>query len=138
MAAQSREEFINLMLKSEHSEKITQELLTKAKKEYTATKQPIYKAYLGIGNLFMAKHATFPWAKMSYFNTGKNFLDSAVNEAPKNLEIRFLRYTTQMEMPKILGYNKNKQEDKDFILQHYKTSSDEVLVAQIKDYFKSR
>ncbi len=71
-----------------------------------------------------------------YFKKGKRHLESAVSKAPENLEIRFLRYTCQVEMPHFLGYNKNITEDKKFILEHYKESKDVILVSQIKQYLK--
>ncbi|SFH88457.1 hypothetical protein SAMN05443292_0610 [Halpernia frigidisoli] len=136
MQAQNRTEYTNLMLKSENSEVATQQFLTKAKEDFKSTKLPIFGAYIGIGNLFMAKHAGNPFSKLSYFKTGKKFLEKAVSSAPESLEIRFLRYTTQTEMPAFLGYNKNMAEDKIFILDHYKDSKDEVLVEQIKQFLK--
>lgn len=136
MNAQNRTEYVNLMLKSENSKSVTKELIGKAENDFKATKNPVYEAYVGIGNLFMAKHAGNPFSKLSYFNDGKKFLEAAVSKSPESLEIRFLRYTTQMEMPDFLGYNRNKSEDKKFILEHYRKSDDTVLVSQIKDFLK--
>lgn len=136
MQAQDRTEYTNLMLKSENSESVTKQLLAKATEDFKATKLPVFEAYIGIGNLFMAKHSGNPFSKLSYFKSGKNYLETAVSKAPESLEIRFLRYTTQMEMPNFLGYNKNISEDKRFILEHYKESKDEVLVSQIKQFLK--
>ena len=136
MSAQNRTEYTNLMLKSENSESVTKAFIAKATEDFNSTKFPVYEAYIGIGNLFMAKHAGNPFSKLSYFNRGKKYLDAAVYKEPESLEIRFLRYTTQLEMPHFLGYNKNISEDKKFILDHYKESKDEVLVSQIKQFLK--
>ena len=136
MQAQNRTEYTSLMLKAETSEVFTKQFLAKAKEDLKLTKLPVYEAYLGIGNLFMAKHAGNPFSKLSYFKTGKKYLEAAVTKAPKSLEIRFLRYTSQVEMPQFLGYNRNIAEDKKFILEHYKESEDEILISQIKQFLK--
>ena len=136
MHAQNRTEYTNLMLKCENSENATQQFLAKATEDFNATRFPVYEAYIGIGNLFMAKHSGNPFSKLSFFNKGKKYLEAAVSKEPESLEIRFLRYTTQLEMPHFLGYNKNISEDKKFILEHYKDSKDEILMAQIKQFLK--
>ncbi|MBC7557664.1 MAG: hypothetical protein H7195_11965 [Chryseobacterium sp.] len=136
MEAQNRTEYTNFMLKSENSEAVTKQFLAKAKEDFRVTKLPVFEAYIGIGNLFMAKHTGNVFSKMSYFTDGKGYLDSAISKSPGSLEIRFLRYTTQVEMPSFLGYNKNISEDKKFILDHYKESQDAVLVAQIRHFLK--
>ena len=136
MNAQNRTEYTNLMLKAENSETVTQQFLSKAKENYRDTKLPIYEAYIGIANLLMAKHSGNPFSKLSYLKKGKKHLEPAVIKEPKNLEIRFLRFTTQNEMPAFLGYNKNITEDKKFILENYKESKDVILVSQIKQFLK--
>ncbi|MGS0747037.1 hypothetical protein [Halpernia sp. GG3] len=136
MNAQNRMDYVALMLKAENSEVITKQLIFKATEDLKVSSLPVYEAYVGIGNLFMAKHAGNPFSKLSYFNKGKKYLDSAILKSPDNLEIRFLRYTTQIEMPHFLGYNKNLNEDKKFILEHYQESNDVILVSQIKKFLK--
>jgi hypothetical protein len=136
MQAQNRKEYTHLMLKAENSEAVTKQFLALATEDFKATKLPVYEAYIGIGNFFMAKHAGNPFSKLTYFTNGKKYLESAVSRSPENLELRFLRYTSQVEMPLFLGYNKNIAEDKKFILEHYHKSKDSFLVSQIKQYFK--
>jgi hypothetical protein len=136
MQAQNRTEYSNLMLKAVNSEEFTKQFLAKATEDLKATKRSVFEAYIGIAYLFMAKHSGNPFSKLSYFKKGKRHLEAAVAKSPKCLEIRFLRYTTQMEMPHFLGYNKSILEDKKFILEHYKESKDEVLVSQIKQFLK--
>lgn len=136
-AQNSRTEYTDLMLKSEKSELATKQFLAKAKHDFQETKSPVYESYIGVGNFFMAKHAINPFSKMSYFKKGKKYLESAVAKAPNNLEIRFMRYTCQVEMPSFLGYNKNIVEDKKFIEENYKNSKDLTLVKQIDGFLKN-
>jgi hypothetical protein len=92
---------------------------------------------MGVGNFFMAKHVINPFSKMSYFKKGKKYLESAVANAPNNLEVRFMRYTCQKEMPDFLGYNTNIAEDRKFIEENYKSSKDLLLVQQIDGFLKN-
>lgn len=134
--AQDIASYRKLIGKAEQNEKDALVYLNKAKTEYDKTKKPILLAFYATGHFFMAKHVGNPIKKFSYFNKGKKFLDEAVTKDPKNLEIRFLRYLCQEKTPKFLGYNKNKEEDKAFILKEYKSSNDEELVNQIKKFLK--
>ena len=64
-------------------------------------------------------------------------LIEAVMKEPNNIEIRYLRYLSQEKTPKFLGYNKNIEDDKAFVLREYKNSKDEELVKQIKKFLKN-
>lgn len=123
--------------KAEQNEADAIVYMNKAKSEYDKTKKPILLAFYASGNFFMAKHATNPIKKYGYFNRGKKALNEAVMKEPNNLEIRFLRYLCQEKTPKFLGYNKNIEDDKAFVLREYKNSKDEELVKQIKKFLKN-
>lgn len=136
MEAQNLSTYRELILKAENSQAATKQYLALATKDFNETKMPIYEAYLAVGNFLMAKHVFSPFSKIAYFKKGKMQLEGAVAKAPNNLEIRFLRYTCQVEMPDILGYKNSISVDKKFILEHYKESNDVTLVSEIKQYFK--
>ena len=135
--AQSLVELRGYLQKVENSEEVSKTLISKSKNAYDTTKKPIYMAFYAVGNFFMAKHATNPIKKYGYFNRGKKALNEAVMKEPNNLEIRFLRYLCQEKTPKFLGYNKNIEDDKAFVLREYKNSKDEELVKQIKKFLKN-
>ncbi len=84
----------------------------------------------------MAKHATNPLSKYSYFNKGKKALENALKKDPNNLEIRLMRFISQEQTPAFLGYNKDLKSDKTFILAEYKKSKDEDLIKRIKMHLK--
>ena len=77
-----------------------------------------------------------PLNKYSYFNKGKKLLEDAIKKEPNNIEIRLMRLISQEKTPSFLGYNKNIESDRNFIIKNYKNSDDENLVKLIKNYLK--
>jgi len=62
--------------------------------------------------LFMkSKYVKFPFTKFKFFKKGKLQLDTIIKEHPANIEMRYIRFLLQSEMPSFLGYNKNLEED---------------------------
>ena len=62
--------------------------------------------------LFMkSKYVKFPLTKLKYFKKGKLLLDDLAFNHQNNIEIRYIRFLLQSEMPNFLGYNKNLEED---------------------------
>lgn len=74
-----------------------------------------YKATL---LLMKAKFAFFPFNKWTYFKNGSELLDSSIISDAKNVELRYLRFLFQSEIPKFLGYYKNKEQDYNFIINN--------------------
>ena len=136
MNAQSLVEFRGYLQKGESSEEVSKTLISKSKTAYETTKKPIYEAFWAVGNFFMAKHAVNPISKYSYFNKGKKILEDAVKKEPNSIEIRLMRLISQEKIPSFLGYNKNIESDRNFIIKNYKNSDDENLVKFIKNYLK--
>lgn len=68
--------------------------------------------------LMKAKFAFFPFNKWSYFKNGLELLDSSIESDPKNIEMRYIRFLFQSEIPKLLGYHKNLQEDYNLIINN--------------------
>ncbi|MBY0245640.1 MAG: hypothetical protein K2Q03_09325 [Sphingobacteriaceae bacterium] len=95
---------------------------------------PILLAYKGVANLLIAKHAFNPVNKFKYFNLGKKDLELAVKKDILNIEIRFLRYCSQTNIPFFLGYNDDIENDKKVILSQWQFVEDEDLKQKIKNY----
>ncbi len=72
--------------------------------------------------------------KKEYFKEGVSLLESAIKVEPSNIEIRYIRLSVQENSPKFLGYHKNIEEDKQFILKNYKSISSAELKEFIKDF----
>lgn len=133
--SQNMQQFREILGKAVNSETAAKKLLASSEKKYSETKQPIFTAYNAVANFMMAKHSSNVISKLSYFKKGKKLLDGAVTADPKNIEIRFLRYTCQDNIPAVLGYKNNMAEDKNMIKQYYLQSKDKELISNIKQYF---
>jgi hypothetical protein len=79
-----------------------------------------YKAAL---LLMKAKFAFFPFNKWSYFKNGSELLDISIESDPTNIEMRYIRFLFQSEIPNFLGYHKNLQEDYNLIINNIIKSS---------------
>ncbi len=88
-------------------------------KELKAIAQPdaLILAYLGSAEALRAKHAFNPINKLSYLKQGSKTLATAVNTAPNNIEVRFLRFSLEHYVPSFLGYNKNLEADRTKIIE---------------------
>ena len=100
--------------------------------------KPVFRAYRGAGLATTANCTTWPVSKISRFNKGKDLLEGAVAEVPENLEVRFLRYTIQKNIPRFLGYD-NLEEDREFVLDRLtlqlKNGNKDELADRILNYF---
>lgn len=92
------------------------------------------KGYMGMYYMIEANHLYNPYSKLNSFNKGKNLLDEAIKNDPKNIELRFLRLGVQTKAPSLLGYNKQIESDKTFIISTYPTISDNDLKKRIKEF----
>jgi len=69
------------------------------------------KAYYAAMLFMKAKYVKFPLTKYNNFKKGKASLDRLIQENKTNVELRYLRFVFQHEMPNFLNYNSNIQED---------------------------
>ena len=98
---------------------------------------PLIRAYRGAGLATTANCTSWPMAKLSRFREGKGMLEEALADQPESLEVRFLRYTIQKNIPGFLGYD-NLEEDQEFILDRLtlqlKSGNKDDLSIRILDY----
>lgn len=90
--------------------------------------------YHGAAQMLMAKHVGNPFKKLSYFNKGKELFTRAIKNDPKDIELRFLRFTVQAETPAFLNYKQNLQEDKNLLLSQVQGLKDAELRDMILAY----
>jgi len=93
--------------------------------------------FKAMSELMMCNHVFSPLSKLSYFNTGKKLLEAAIQKDPKNIELRYFRFSTQSNVPAILNYSSNINEDKLILMNYLKISSsitDKDLYQRIKSY----
>jgi len=74
-------------------------------------KDPASKAYYAAMLFMKAKYVKFPLSKYNYFKKGKAALDQLIQENKENVEIRYLRFVFQNELPDFLNYHNNIEED---------------------------
>ncbi len=91
-------------------------------------------AYKGAIATLKAKFAKGIRDKKRFFKEGAELLDFAITTEPKNIEIRCLRLGVQENSPKIVGYKKNIEEDKQYLLDHFASVTDIDLQKFIKGY----
>lgn len=110
------------------------ELLYKETASISNSASGIYLGYKAMANMLMAQYAWFPTSKLEYFNTGKQLLNEAIKNDPKNIELRFFRYSSQKEAPSFLSYNKNLQEDKLYIIKYFSSVKSALVRQKIREY----
>lgn len=95
----------------------------------------IINGYIGTLEALKAKHAWNPYYKIKYLNNSEKTFKAAVATDPHNIEIRFMRFSIEHNVPKFLGYTKNLVDDKlEMIRQidaQYYASADKALVKSI-------
>ncbi|MCF8260094.1 MAG: hypothetical protein K9J12_04915 [Melioribacteraceae bacterium] len=99
---------------------------------------PVLAAYNAAIISVKAKHAFWPLTKMNYLDTSMVALETVIQKAPENLEIRFLRFSILHYVPSFLGYSKELESDLEMILRllnNGKTSGlDEKTVRGVVDF----
>ena len=80
--------------------------------------------YEGCFYFIKCKFINSPINKFSYFNKGKKLLELAIKKDPKSVELKFLRYTIQKNIPKFLLYYDNIEKDLNFVNENIKNIKD--------------
>lgn len=90
------------------------------------------------GALKMKKAALLKGAanKLKEFKEGREKLENMITRDSNNVEFRLLRLIIQEKAPKMLHYNMHTEEDHQFIIVHFNTTSKSVRKA-ILDYSRS-
>lgn len=102
------------------------------------TDEPVLTGFRAMSEFMLCKHLISPISKLSHFNRGRDLLEAAIKRNQKDPELLFFRLSTQSNVPSILGYSSNINEDKRSLIGYLKTGShpgqDKVLYKRIKDY----
>lgn len=102
-----------------------------------SSNKAVLLAYKGAVSTVKAKFATKKSEKKDFFKEGVSIIESAVKAESSNIEIRYIRMSVQENSPKFLGYHKNIEEDKEFILKNYASISSAELKQIVKDFVKN-
>ena len=95
---------------------------------------PVLICYKGANEMIQAKYALNPITKLDQFNKGKELIKKAFSRDTLNLEMRFIRFSIQNNLPSFLGYRDNLDQDKRFLLNNTKASNDPELQEMIFNY----
>lgn len=91
-------------------------------------------AYKGAGLVLKARYEPLTKRK-NLLKTGIGFIEKAVKEDPKNVEVRLVRLSIQEHLPKIVKYNSQISTDREFIKKSIPTIKDESLLEMVNGYF---
>jgi hypothetical protein len=83
-------------------------------------KSPLTISYMGVLEALKAKHAWNPYSKLKYINRSEKTLEQAVAGDQHNLEIRFMRFSVEHNVPGFLGDNKHLVADREEMIQQLK------------------
>ncbi|MEI6594738.1 MAG: hypothetical protein WCO28_04180 [Bacteroidota bacterium] len=95
---------------------------------------PVLLGYRGMAYMMQANYSKNPFVKLRNFNAGKTIIEQAIQKNPWNIEIRFLRFCVQTNVPLILGYSGDINNDKLFITLQWKRLNDLDLKNRISKY----
>jgi hypothetical protein len=98
------------------------------------TNEPLLLGYKGVALMISAKYLFNPYSKWHTFKKGMNTLEAAIHADTANIELRFLRYGIQTNIPALLFYFQNKEEDKKCLLNNYAQINDKDLKQRIYQY----
>jgi hypothetical protein len=106
------------MIRAINSSKVTDSLYTNL--NGISKKTPLITAYLGALQALKAKNSWNPYNKVKFLTLSDKTVEQAVNSSPNDLEIRFVRFSIQTNLPKFLGLSKDLPADKDLIIHQIK------------------
>ena len=75
-------------------------------------------AYTGCYFLMKCKFSKNPLQRINYFVVGKTNIEQAIKMNPKSVELRFLRYSVQRQLPRFLFYFSDINNDLEFIREN--------------------
>ena len=111
---------------------ILSDLIQEKFSEYPGTYPSLILAYYGSLDALRAKHAFWPFSKMSYLSTSMEIFKKAISEDPDNLEIRFMRFSILDHVPGFLGYGDELNSDIQIILKLLTENNFEYLGSDIQ------
>jgi len=119
--------------KANRSEQVTHKLYTQLA-DISKTDDAVLVAYKGAVSTLMAKYANGLRDKKTYFKSGAELIEYAVETRPNDIEIRCIRLSVQENAPKVVGYKKDMDGDKAFLLQHYKRTASKEVAEFVKNF----
>jgi len=129
--AQVRKAYIAAAKSEANAEKFAS-IVASVKKE---DDNKLFVAYKGCALTLQSKHSNYLPDKITLMKEGAAFLDHAAAADPQNIEIRMIRLSVQENVPFIVNYRDNIEEDKALILANFTKAPKEVR-AHVGNYIK--
>jgi hypothetical protein len=120
-----------------YKDKTAADRLYKETRAYDA-KQPKMLGYKAVASMMMCNYITNPYTRVKYFYAGKGDLEKAIKVSPADVELRYLRYAVQENVPGVLNYSGSMNEDRRIIVAYLNDAAnrekDPDLHARIMKY----
>ncbi|NCP44843.1 MAG: hypothetical protein GW818_00010 [Flavobacteriales bacterium] len=97
-------------------------------------KSALITVYNGATCAIMAKEKWSPFSAIKLLKKSNVEMNKAVKASPENLEIRFIRFAVQKNIPSYLGFSNNIEEDKKYIIKHIDSFYNPTLNKEMRDY----
>lgn len=124
-----RKEYKEAVLSKEKTELLYNKLAIVSKSD-----NKVLVAYKGAVTALMAQYELGVKNKKEKLKEGISLVEYAVETKPNNIEVRFIRLTIQQNIPKFLKYNKDREEDEQFVLDKINSVQSNELKNYINDY----
>lgn len=98
---------------------------------------PVLLCYKGVAEMMQAKHVFNPFNKLAKFKTGKLMIEESISRDPDDLELRFLRFSIQSNLPGFLNYDAQIPGDKKKLINGYSRIKDVELRRRVLDYLST-
>lgn len=98
---------------------------------------PLIVCYKGASEMMQAKYALSPIVKFRKFNAGKVLIQKAIARDSLNLEMRFLRFSIQCNLPSFLGYHEQEAVDKSLLINKINDVKDLEVRAMVIKWIKN-
>ena len=94
---------------------------------------PTLFGYKAAAHMMSAQYTYNPYSKYRYFKEGRSMIESIIRSHPNNSELRYIRLSIQLNLPEMLNYSDNIEEDTNFLLRDFKLISDPSLKSRIRE-----
>ena len=105
--------------------------------QYIENPSALLLAYRAACESMTAQFLWNPYTKLAQVNKSFDFFEKAVNEDSQNVEIRFLRFSVQHNVPDFLRKNREFEEDKNVLIENFENANFDTEFREfIIDYLK--
>lgn len=135
-AGEPSQQDVRLLFRKAATEEKSCKMLISLLQPYNEKNNPVLAGYKACATMMMANYNFNPITKLSNFVKGRNLLEKAIDVQKENIELRFLRFSIQTNIPSFLGYKSSIKEDKSILIGAVAGLQDLPLKQWIASYLK--